>query len=451
MQIAKIVPKVRTAKGGVFDYSIPPDILPQIKIGVLVQVPFHGRKLEGIVIDLKAKTQVKNLKTIIKIIDPYPVVDSSHIKLATWMSNYYFTSLGQTLFENIVPPAVRKICKDTQDIKIQSHKNNPKNSSKILLIQNDFANRLRIYQKYINDAIARKKSIIILVPDLTLIKYFIFLKNAIRIDAKMTLTQRWTSWNKIRISSQSIIVGSQSALFAPANNLGLVIIDQVENETYKNDRAPRYLSSKVAEELGKITGAQIIYGSLTPPIELLHQFKNYRLPKYEVKTLPKNTIIVDMNFEKNIISFPLQRLTDKVFLKKQKALFVINRKGEGYLKCFDCGWTSQCPNCNLPLRPLGEYGLCYHCDKQYQLQKICPKCGNAELKYSGLGTKKIARICQKIWPERKILVLEKDVSTSVEKYNIIVATSFALKFPLSNIGLTAIIDTDLEMNLPSGF
>lgn len=111
MQIAQVVPKVRTQDEGVFDYSIPPKLLPMIKPGILVEVPFHGRKLEGIIVRLKRSSQISNLKSIISIIDPTPVVDENHIKLAQWMADYYLAPLGKTLFENIVPPAKRTIKK----------------------------------------------------------------------------------------------------------------------------------------------------------------------------------------------------------------------------------------------------------------------------------------------------------------------------------------------------
>ncbi len=114
MQIAQIVPKVRTQDEGVFDYAIPPALLPMIKVGLLTEIPFHGRKIEGIIVKLKSKShavQISNLKSISNIIDPVPAVDDTHIKLAQWMTNYYLEPLGKTLFEFIVPPAKRTIKK----------------------------------------------------------------------------------------------------------------------------------------------------------------------------------------------------------------------------------------------------------------------------------------------------------------------------------------------------
>ncbi len=110
MQIAQIVPNARTQNVGIFDYAIPAEILPQIKSGILVEIPFHGRKLEGIIVGLLRKSTIK-LKKIIRIIDPNPVIDETHLKLAIWMADYYLEPLGKTLFENIVPPAKRTIKK----------------------------------------------------------------------------------------------------------------------------------------------------------------------------------------------------------------------------------------------------------------------------------------------------------------------------------------------------
>lgn len=111
MQIAQIVPNVRTTKEAVFDYAIPPELLPMIRSGLLVKIPFHGRKLEGVIIDIKRFSHVSHLLPILSVIDPIPVVDNIHIKLSQWMSEYYLAPLGKTLFESIVPPAKRTIKK----------------------------------------------------------------------------------------------------------------------------------------------------------------------------------------------------------------------------------------------------------------------------------------------------------------------------------------------------
>lgn len=111
MQIARVVPNVRTQKEAIFDYAIPPELLPMVRPGVLVEIPFHGRKLEGIIINIKRSSPIPHLSSLISITDPAPVIDEVHIKLAQWMADFYLAPLGKTLFENVVPPAKRTIKK----------------------------------------------------------------------------------------------------------------------------------------------------------------------------------------------------------------------------------------------------------------------------------------------------------------------------------------------------
>ncbi len=247
MQIARVVPKVKTSGEGIFDYSIPPEILPDMKIGILVLVPFHGRKIEGIVIDIKRSSQITRLKPIISLIDTFPVIDKVHTELAKWMADYYITDFSKTLFENIVPPA-KRIIKKRDDSTATLQKLSGNRSPKKYLVVADFQTRLKFYLQAIKKTLARGQQIIILVPDLSLVPYFTrSIKNKISIlHTGLTLTQRWLEWDKIRRGDIDIVIGSNSALFAPVKNLGLIIIDQEENETYKSGQAPRYHTVKVA-------------------------------------------------------------------------------------------------------------------------------------------------------------------------------------------------------------
>jgi primosomal protein N' (replication factor Y) (superfamily II helicase) len=159
MQIAKIVPHIRTRDEGIFDYAIPPEILPMMKIGILVEVPFHGRDIEGIVVDIKRTSPIPNLKNIIKIVDPVPVIDSVHIKLAKWMSNHYLEPFGKTIFENIVPVAKRSV--DKNSIPHLKSKEIEKKETKKYLVIDDFHYRLKVYLKAIEKTISRGQQVII--------------------------------------------------------------------------------------------------------------------------------------------------------------------------------------------------------------------------------------------------------------------------------------------------
>jgi len=455
MQIAQIVPKVRTLNTAVFDYAIPPEILPMIKPGILVEIPFHGRKIEGVVIGLKRSSQISDLKSLISIVDPEPVVDKIHIELAKWMTDYYLAPLGKTLFENIVPPAKRIIKKSNNYITFYpaAQKVEKKESKKYLIVSN-FPSRLRFYLKAIEKTLSRSQSAIIIVPDLSIIPYFTkqLTKPVSVLHSGLTRTQRWLEWDKIRAGKIKIIIGSTSTLFAPAQNLGLIIIDQEENETYKNDRSPRFQAIKVAEKLVEFSGANLILGSITPRLETFWQALKgkYKILKQDPSRSNKISII-DMNFEKQSISVPLQNRIDEMIKNKKKTLLILNRKGEGTkFSCPDCGWISLCEKCGLPLIPQKSENVCFRCEKTFEIPENCPKCQSIRLKPMGLGTTRLKKFAADFWPEAKVVQIEKDLDGANlrQNWDITIATSYALKFQFPSIGLVGIIDADQGLNFP---
>jgi len=451
MQIAKVVPKVKTRGEGIFDYSIPPEILSDIKIGVLVLVPFRGHKVEGIVVDIKRLSQYPNLKPIISIIDRIPVVDDIHVKLAQFLADYYLEPFSKTLFENVVPPAKRILKQELIDNRTRPIKTAVK-SHKYLIVA-DFSKRLKFYGQAINKTLARGQQIIIIVPDLTLTSFFTkFLKkDFVLLHSGLTLTQRWQTWDKIRQGKTQIIAGSNSALFSPTNNLGLIIVDQEESETYKSDQSPRFHVLNAAQFLSKITNANLLIGSVCPRVETYFLAKKEQILISKKSNEHKDITIVDMNFERSIISQTLINLIEKNIDQTKKILLVFNRKGLGSsLICKDCGWRQTCPQCDLPLTPQLDSGRCSNCEKNFPLLAQCPKCRNTNLSSSGLGTQKLKSILKEKFFQTKITIIEKD-APETDDWQIAIVTSFALKKELPNIGLVAIIDADQNINLPDFF
>ncbi|MEI6040430.1 MAG: primosomal protein N' [Candidatus Berkelbacteria bacterium] len=450
MQIAQIVPKVKTRGSGIFDYSIPPELLVQIKIGLLVKVPFHGRKVEGIILTIKKSSKFDNLKPILKIIDTVPVVDEIHIELARWMSEYYLTDFTKTLFENIVPPAKRTIKKQTDIIEPEkSIINETKKPGKKFLVVADFKARLMFYQKIISKVLSQNKQIIILIPDLDLVPFFTKnIKEEISvISSGMTLTKRWKIWDSIRCGQTRIVIGSNSAIFAPTKNLGLVIIDQEENETYKNDQSPRFNITKVAHELTKLTNANLVIGSISPSLETYHTAKQNKY-LYKIKPdQPANISIVNMTFERGILSQPLKDSIEQAIELNQKIMIVLNRKGEGArLFCPDCKWIQTCPICKNPLKPGTNTSKCTNCNKDYSAPAICPICHSSNLKNIGMTTTKLEKIIRENWPSIKITRIEKDHIDTSKDWQIAIVTSFALKTDFPEIETVVLLDADFGLN-----
>lgn len=430
MQIAKVVPKVRTTGEGIFDYSIPPQILPMIKIGLLVVVPFHGRKIEGIVIDIARSSKISVLSSILSVIDAIPVVDTIHIELARWMADYYLTDFSKALFEMIVPPAKRILKKQSSTI-LDIKKKSPNQSAKKYLVVADFPTRLKFYLQAIKKTLARHQQVIILVPDLSLIPYFTkYIKNKVAIlHAGLNLTQRWQIWDEVRRGEVDIVIGSNSALFSPVKNLGLIIIDQEENETYKSGQAPRFHAVKVAEKLSQLTAARLVLCSLTPRLETYFDGLEHKYLFKKTSKEKPDISIVDMNFERQVLSLPLQTAVEEAVAQAEKILLVLNRKeNRKFLRCTDCGQVHQKP------------------DKQDLVQ--CPQCFGYNLKPVGLNTAKLEKFVRDFWPKKKTIRIEKDGAISHDDFDIAIVTNFALKMNLPKIGLVGVIDADQGLNFP---
>lgn len=322
------------------------------------------------------------------------------------------------------------------------------------LIIGDFLTRLKFYLAAIQKKLAKNQSIIILVPDLSLVTYFTrYFKNPYSIlHAGLTKTERWLEWNRIREGKNNIIIGSQSALFAPVQNLGLIIIDQEENETYKNDRSPRFHTVDVARKLAEIVDANLVLGSISPRVETYHEALKggYQILKKSSEA-PKNITIVDMNSEKYIISNTLEAEIESSLKKRQRILLILNRKGEGTkFSCTDCGWIALCEKCGLPLIPQKAGNVCYRCQKSYPPQETCPKCHGVHLKPMGLGTARLKKFLSDLFPKAKIIQVEKKLDGMAAKndWDIAITTIYGLKFNWPKINLVGIIDADQGLNFP---
>ncbi len=326
--------------------------------------------------------------------------------------------------------------------------------NKNFLIVGDFSARIKYYRNAIKRTSAKGQSTIILIPDLALISYFTrYIKRPLSIlHAGQTITDRWLAWNQIRNNETKIIIGSQSALFAPVKKLGLIIIDQEENETFKNDRSPRFHAVKVASELSRLASANLVLGSITPRVETYHEALkgNYQILKKN--SAKKNKIItVDMNSEKYIISNYLEKEIEFNLKNRQKILLVLNRKGEGTkFSCVDCGWIALCEKCGLPLIPQKNENVCYHCQENNSVPATCPKCQSVHLKPMGLGTARLKKFLSDLFPAAKIIQIEKEIDGSNLKktWDIAITTSYGLKFNWTAISLVGIVDTDQGLNFP---
>lgn len=489
---AEIVPNTKTPfDKPSFTYQIPEKMASDIKIGQLVLVSLGNRKVPGFVLEIKKQPPSLNikLKNIEKIIYPQPLLNNQQILLAKWLAEYYLCSLSQAIF-SMIPPYLAKGTKlketsppqEAEPLKIDSslpvtsmHLSVSKNicsSPKNLFLLHEYSkkNRLIIYLQLIKEFVQKGQQIIVLFPEInSLIQLLPYLKKyqAAVLHSKLTPKQFAQQWLLIKTNQINVVLGSLSAIFAPLNNLGAIIIDEENSSLYKNEQSPRYHVKKVAEKISELTNCKIILGATTPSIESYYQ---YFLGKYEIQKthsifyLPQIKV-VDLNHEyrsgvKNIISYSLQQDLREIIENKKQAILFINRKGLSNLTlCRDCGYIFRCPSCQKPYQLLPNQNLyCSLCKNEIAIPLCCPHCQGTKIYHFGGGTQKIETEVKKLFPQIKIGRIDKEVKSKKQeiiikefqnkKIDILIGTQAILNYNLDKIDLVSIILPELSLNLP---
>lgn len=350
--------------------------------------------------------------------------------------------------------------------------------------------KTEIYIRAARKALDEGRGVIILVPEISLTGQIIerFLGNfgedsVAVLHSKLSAGERYDQWKKIREGDTRIVIGARSAAFAPVENLGLMVVDEEHESTYKSDFTPKYDTVEVAIKRlqDKDSNGVLILGSATPSVVTYSRAKEgiYRLieltKRYNEVSLPK-TEIVDMRGEmkegnRSVIS---RRLADEMKRQldagKQVMLFLNRRGYSTFVSCRECGYVAKCPTCGLSLtyhkgRASGKGSsgklVCHYCGHEEAAPDKCPECGSEYVRYFGSGTEKIEETIRKLFPENTVDRLDLD---SVKKKgelkkklksfekggtDILIGTQLIAKgLDFKNVGLVGIISADVTLNIP---
>jgi primosomal protein N' (replication factor Y) len=467
LQYADIVVDTKTNLGNeFFTYKISPKQLPYIKTGVLVSVPFRSKKILGLVLGVRKYSNLVNLKEIDKIVETKPILDHSQIELARWISSYYLAPIGNVIFAMIPPIAHRQTSNQLTKNNFFDHKNYSHKLS--YTICDRIENRIKLYLRLICKAVTAKKTVLMLFAKIELAQNIIkklekeYNKNEIAIlYSNLTITERYKIWQDIKNGNIKIVIGSRSAVFAPLNNLGVIIVDDPNNFGYKEEQTPKYNAVSVAERISKINSVNLVYGMLYTDVNILNKIE---LKKNKIVGSCKlanhlnkiNFLTVDMANERNFISFTLENKIRKYLYDKKKILLFVNQKGAGSVFiCNDCNNTIKCPKCSMPFHILKntEELFCPRCNVKEVAPQICPVCKGTKLKSLGIGTKTIENIVRNIYPSYSTKIIESEKTNSVTFHklssDITIATSKIFDLVNNNFDLTAIITIDNQLNLPN--
>jgi primosomal protein N' (replication factor Y) len=360
----------------------------------------------------------------------------------------------------------------------------PENSKPILLYGVTGSGKTEIYLQAIRAALDRGRSAIVLVPEISLTPQtverfksrFAEVHEAVAVlHSHLSQGERHDEWHKIHSGRARIVIGARSAVFAPLKDLGLIIVDEEHETTYKQEEAPRYHAREVAVVRAKIEKCAVVLGSATPSLESYH---NATIGKYDLVALTQRVDerqmplirIVDLRQERRkekiapILSEKLSQAIAARLEKREQTILFLNRRGfSTSLLCRNCGEARECPNCSVALtfhRHIARLS-CHLCGHTAAVPKKCPACNQDALIYAGFGTEKVESTVSQLFPKANVRRMDADSMTRKEAYretlrnfrtgkiDILVGTQMIAKglhFP--NVTLVGIINADLALHLP---
>lgn len=432
---------------GPFDYLVPADLENKITVGARVGVNFRNKKEVAYVVGLSNKTKIKKLKEISALIDQSPVLDKDMLLLTARLAQYYCCSWGEAI-ETALPDELRKgkVVKINGTVSIFFEARGRKIETipfiHPLFLQGQ--DRLPFYLKEIKAAQAAKRSAIILFSDILAVeKAKEEIRENLGIEAFLSFRKQpheLEVWEKIRQARYCVVTGTRSGIFSPVNNLGLIIVDQDDDQVYKQEQAPHYHAREVALLRAKICGAAVILGSHSLSLEsyYLAQKENLKLETIPSKEAYPQIKIIDARrlayAQRKSKSLFSKFLADAIYAQlgeKGKTLLVINRKGFATAAaCHNCGMALKCPRCNINLVFHFEEDKlrCHHCNFKMEVPKICPSCNTGYIKYSGIGTEKVESEIARIFPQARIKIIGEDKeAVNLTEADIFVATGSVIK------------------------
>lgn len=340
--------------------------------------------------------------------------------------------------------------------------------------------KTEIYLRLAEEVRRRGQQVIILVPEIALTPQTVWIfrqrlgGGVAVLHSGLTAAERRTAWLGIASGHYDLVIGARSAIFAPTPNLGLIVIDEEHESTYKQDNAPRFHTRVLAQERCRLTGASLLLGSATPDVESYYKAKKgeYLLCEMLERIGGREQAkmqLVDMSREfkegnNSVLSRVLQQKLRENWQAGHQSLLFINRRGyESFVSCRHCGFVVQCPHCSVAMAyHQGENVLkCHYCGQTAPLPQVCPECGSHAIRYFGAGTQKIVEAVQKLLPDARIARMDRDTATERGSFeqiyramrrgdvDILVGTQMIAKgldFP--NLTLVGVVAADLALNVP---
>ena len=556
-----------------FQYLIPRELADEVRVGVLVEIPFGNRSITGYVVELtdEAEFEVSRLKPITGVKKGSVPIESQLIELAGWMRKNYGGTMNQAL-KTVIPikqktkaiekkiltllltkeeaihtlakyedkhfTAKAKLLRELMEnvqleqslvtqklnvgtstikalerdkvIEIQTTKEyrNPVNhleskgyhltlnEKQQVVVDHITANieagqnktyllkgvtgsgKTEVYMELIAHTIAQGKQAIVLIPEIaltfqTVMRFYNRFGDRVSImNSRLSQGERYDQYLRAKNGDIDIMIGPRSALFAPFERLGLIIIDEEHENSYKSETIPRYHARETAIERARMNGASVVLGSATPSLDSYYHAENgaYELleltQRVQEKPLPSCEVIDLRDEQKNgnrsILSVRLQELMEDRLEKKQQMMLFLNRRGvAGFMSCRACGHVIKCPHCDVSLSQHNNGKMvCHYCGYEEPEPKTCPSCGSKYISGFKAGTQKIEEMVRKRFPQARVLRMDFDTTRTKEAHeqilqafanqeaDILIGTQMIVKghdFP--NVTLVGVLAADMSLHI----
>ncbi|MFA5369970.1 MAG: primosomal protein N' [Candidatus Omnitrophota bacterium] len=491
---------------GPFDYEVRQGERGDIALGKRVWVSFGPRRAIGYVIGFSDTTKCENVKPVLAVIDKEPVLRDDILKLTEEISRLYLCSWGEAM-DAAIPSSLKKgnvsvkrrvegddysaIMPSTAFVPTQEQLIALKSINRavdaglhevFLLHGVTGSGKTEVYMQAIGNALKKGGGCIVLVPEISLTPQAVerfkarFRDKVAIFHSRLTTGQKYHEWKKLADGLCRIVVGARSAIFSPVRGLGLVIVDEEHDTSYKQQDAPRYHAVDAAIIRARICGAVVVLGGATPSLESYYKassgaYKLLRLseriekrPLPEVRILDMRQEIVERRKKRIIFSRALIERMEKVIRNNEQAILFLNRRGfSTYAFCRKCGHVERCGKCNVALNYHSDRDilLCHYCNFHKRPVNICPVCKGGYIDYFGFGTQRVESELSRYFPSIEISRMDTDSTRkrashaqilsqfSSRKTQVLIGTQMVAKghdFPM--VTLVGVVLADTSLNLP---
>lgn len=339
--------------------------------------------------------------------------------------------------------------------------------------------KTELYLQLAEETLRRGKQAIVLVPEISLTPQTIarftgrFGKKIAVLHSKLSPAERFEQWKQIKNREVEITVGARSAVFAPFSDLGLIIIDEEQEDSYRSESHPRYHATQVAGKRAEQTGATLVLGTATPRIDTYFatQKEIIRLPltqRVRERRVP-TAEIVDMKEElragnTSMFSRPLRAALEQTLKRNEQAILFLNKRGHSsFVFCRKCGFVKRCDDCDVSMtyHRHADFLICHYCGKTARIPRVCPECGSNAIGYFGAGTEQVESYTRDLFPKARIARMDADTTTKKGAYerfykqmrkrdiDILIGTQMIAKgLDFEGVSLVGILMADISLNLP---